>query len=245
MAPGAAPPSRGEFFWALAAVRSRTFSGPYVASTLADRLRLAGLVGFLAVGNVLATGPGGIAQTAGAAVAVFVFNILYEVILSQKLKQYAMCPVIDLANHSSAETVRARVGGWGWGEASWQARPQAIMAQRPWAALSHASPPPACHAPPPPPPLVHHPPGRGVVRLLQRRVHSGGRTRLRARKPGARRRKSLPARLRRAWPALRQASAPPWPPPDPSCASPPRTRTHRQTRAPRCLFRTGGSPMTH
>jgi hypothetical protein len=31
-----------EFFRALSLVRSRTFSGPYVASTLSDRLRLAG-----------------------------------------------------------------------------------------------------------------------------------------------------------------------------------------------------------
>lgn len=104
MAPGAQPPSRSEFMWALACVRSRTFSGPYVASTLQDRLRLAGLVAFLVVGNTLAAGPDSLANSAGAAVAVFVFNILYEVILSQKLKQYAMCPVIDLANHSGSET---------------------------------------------------------------------------------------------------------------------------------------------
>ncbi|KIZ03308.1 hypothetical protein MNEG_4645 [Monoraphidium neglectum] len=117
-APGAAPPSRADFFWALAAVRSRTFSGPYVASTLQDRLRLAGLVAFLGVGNVLLQGPDGIEKSAGAAVAVFVFNILYEVILSQKLRQYAMCPVIDLANHSSSGTVgggaaeRGGAGAW-------------------------------------------------------------------------------------------------------------------------------------
>jgi hypothetical protein len=108
MAPGVPPPSRAEFFWALAAVRSRTFSGPYVASTLSDRVRLAGVVAFLVVGNTLAQGPDSLANSAGAAVAVFVFNILYEVILSTKLKQYAMCPVIDLANHSSAQTVRRR-----------------------------------------------------------------------------------------------------------------------------------------
>ncbi|KAI8477484.1 MAG: hypothetical protein J3K34DRAFT_453032 [Monoraphidium minutum] len=104
MAPGVEAPSRADFFWALAAVRSRTFSGPYVASSLQDRLRLAGLVGFLAVGNVLAQGPESLATTASAAVAVFIFNILYEVTLSGKLKQYAMCPVIDLANHSSSRT---------------------------------------------------------------------------------------------------------------------------------------------
>jgi hypothetical protein len=115
MAAGVAAPSRAEFFWALSCVRSRTFSGPYVASTLQDRLRLAGLVGFLAVGNVLLQGPDAIENSVGAAVAVFVFNILYEVILSQKLKQYAMCPVIDLANHSSKETV-----GYFWWEGWWE-----------------------------------------------------------------------------------------------------------------------------
>ncbi|GBF88574.1 hypothetical protein Rsub_01289 [Raphidocelis subcapitata] len=104
MAPGVPPPSRADFFWALACVRSRTFSGPYVASTLSDRLRLAGLVAFLVVGNTLAQGPDSLANSAGAAVAAFVFNILYETILSGKLKQYALCPVIDLANHSSSET---------------------------------------------------------------------------------------------------------------------------------------------
>ena len=106
VAAGARAPPEEELFWALAAVRSRTFSGPYVATTLQDRLRLAGLVAFLAVGNILAQGPDAIANTAGAAVAVFIFNILYEVTLSGKLKQYAMCPVVDLANHATAGTVR-------------------------------------------------------------------------------------------------------------------------------------------
>jgi hypothetical protein len=35
-------------------------------------------------------------------VAVFIFNILYELILSRSAKQYAMCPLIDFINHSSA-----------------------------------------------------------------------------------------------------------------------------------------------
>eukprot|EP00198_Chlamydomonas_reinhardtii_P006814 XP_001696150.1 protein N-methyltransferase [Chlamydomonas reinhardtii] len=72
MAAGAAPPSREEFWWAMGVVRSRTFSGPYIGSTLSDRLRLAGLVAALVV------------------------------ILSRSLKQYAICPLIDLFNHTSA-----------------------------------------------------------------------------------------------------------------------------------------------
>lgn len=47
----AAPPIRDEFYWAMCCVRSRTFSGPYIGSTLTDRLRLAGLVAVLVVGN--------------------------------------------------------------------------------------------------------------------------------------------------------------------------------------------------
>ena len=47
-------------------------------------------------------------KTLSAAIAVFVFNITYELLLSRNLKQYAICPVIDLINHSSKVTVRAR-----------------------------------------------------------------------------------------------------------------------------------------
>ena len=43
-----------------------------------------------------------IQQTLSAAAAVFIFNILYEVILSRSAKQYAMCPLIDFINHSSS-----------------------------------------------------------------------------------------------------------------------------------------------
>lgn len=92
-----------EFFHALSLVRSRTFSGPYVASTLPDRLRLAGLVGVLVVINTAVGGD--LSNGLGAAAAVFLFNVIYELLLSNKLKQYAMCPVIDLINHSSYNTV--------------------------------------------------------------------------------------------------------------------------------------------
>ncbi len=86
-------------------MRSRTFSGPYVGSTLSSRIRLAGLVAALVAGNTLLNPGADLQRTFGAAVAVFLFNIMYELILSQRLKQYAMCPVIDLLNHSSTEAV--------------------------------------------------------------------------------------------------------------------------------------------
>ncbi|KAF5841378.1 hypothetical protein DUNSADRAFT_13246 [Dunaliella salina] len=100
--PGAQPVSKQDFFWALCAVRSRTFSGPYIGSTLTDRLRLGGLVGALALTNI-SLGLADTQRTLSAAVAVFLFNIIYEVVLSRSLKQYAMCPVMDLINHSSRE----------------------------------------------------------------------------------------------------------------------------------------------
>jgi hypothetical protein len=100
--------TRQEFLRALSLVRSRTFSGPYVASTLQDRLRLGGLVGALVVLNSAVFG-GSLSKGLGAAAAVFLFNIIYELLLSSKLRQYAMCPVIDLANHSSIDTVRVSV----------------------------------------------------------------------------------------------------------------------------------------
>jgi hypothetical protein len=95
-----------EFFKALSLVRSRTFSGPYVASTLQDRFKLGGLVGVLVLVNTAVGGD--LSKGLGAAAAVFLFNIIYELLLSNKLKQYAMCPVIDLINHSSINTVRAK-----------------------------------------------------------------------------------------------------------------------------------------
>ncbi|KAG2482134.1 hypothetical protein HYH03_018920 [Edaphochlamys debaryana] len=106
VAAGASPPSREEFQWALAVVRSRTFSGPYIGSTLSDRLRLAGVVGALVAANT-ALGLADLATSASAALAVLVFNVLYELLLSQSLKQYAICPLIDLFNHSG--TVQSEV----------------------------------------------------------------------------------------------------------------------------------------
>lgn len=95
-----------EFVRALCLVRSRTFSGPYVASTLPERGRLAALVAVLVAANSAAGGD--LARGLGAAAAVFLFNVIYELVLSNKLRQYAMCPAIDLANHSSVNTVRTR-----------------------------------------------------------------------------------------------------------------------------------------
>ncbi len=96
-----APITQQELYWAISCVRSRSFSGPYIGSTLSDRLRLGGLVVLLVLTNQL-TGLADLQQSLSAAIAVFVFNLMYELILSRSLKQYAMCPVVDLLNHSGA-----------------------------------------------------------------------------------------------------------------------------------------------
>ncbi|GFH12084.1 SET domain-containing protein, partial [Haematococcus lacustris] len=99
--PGQATVTSEQFLWALCAVRSRTFSGPYIGLSLADRLRLAALVGGLSVANVV-LGLADVQRTLSAALAVLLFNLLYELILSRSLKQHALCPLVDFINHSSA-----------------------------------------------------------------------------------------------------------------------------------------------
>lgn len=45
-------------------------------------------------------------QVLNGAIAAVLFNIIYDTILSQKLKWYALCPVIDSMNHRSSIQVR-------------------------------------------------------------------------------------------------------------------------------------------
>ncbi|KAJ9505775.1 hypothetical protein QJQ45_006438 [Haematococcus lacustris] len=73
--PGQATVTSEQLLWALCAVRSRTFSGPYIGSSLADRLRLAALVGGLSVANVV-LGLADVQRTLSAALAVLLFNLL-------------------------------------------------------------------------------------------------------------------------------------------------------------------------
>ena len=48
-------------------------------------------------------------QVLNGAIAAVLFNIIYDTILSQKLKWYALCPVIDSMNHRSSIQVRQPV----------------------------------------------------------------------------------------------------------------------------------------
>ena len=36
------------------------------------------------------------------AIAAALFNLIYDLVLSQKVKWYAMCPVVDFMNHNSS-----------------------------------------------------------------------------------------------------------------------------------------------
>ena len=44
-------------------------------------------------------------QVLNGAIAAALFNLLYDLVLSQKVKWYAMCPVVDCMNHNSAVQV--------------------------------------------------------------------------------------------------------------------------------------------
>lgn len=88
------------FLWAAENVRSRAFSGPYAGAPIGDRLKLGGFVAAAGLAYVTyAHVP--LEQALNGAIAAAVFNLLYDVVLSSKLKWYALCPVIDAINHSS------------------------------------------------------------------------------------------------------------------------------------------------
>lgn len=44
-------------------------------------------------------------QVLNGAIAAALFNLLYDLVLSQKVKWYAMCPVVDFLNHKSTVQV--------------------------------------------------------------------------------------------------------------------------------------------
>jgi hypothetical protein len=103
---GASVSSWDDFIWAAEAVRSRAFSGPYAGAPPAERARGAAIVGLVGTAYV-AWQHLPLQQALNGAMAAAVFNVVYDLLLSSKAKWYAMCPVIDLVNHSS----RVEVGG--------------------------------------------------------------------------------------------------------------------------------------
>jgi len=95
---GVAP--RDRFLWALACVRSRAFSGPYAGPPLRTRATLAAvLTAAGAASIVLGAAPPDRVLT--AAITAALFNLLYDVLLSAKVKWHAMAPLVDMANHDT------------------------------------------------------------------------------------------------------------------------------------------------
>eukprot|EP00210_Caulerpa_lentillifera_P005914 g5654.t1 len=92
--------SKNEFMKSLAFVRSRSFSGPYIGSKLPNRVFLVFVILILAAVNIGISGLESLDKTLNAVIAVFVFNFLYELFLSQKLKVYLLAPAVDFMNHS-------------------------------------------------------------------------------------------------------------------------------------------------
>jgi len=89
-----------DFLWAVENVCSRAFSGPYTGSSLTDKIKTAGVVAAAGTALVFIQHIP-LEQALNGAIAALVFNIIYDVVLSQKLKWYAMIPVLDACNHSS------------------------------------------------------------------------------------------------------------------------------------------------
>ncbi|GAB4823521.1 hypothetical protein N2152v2_010567 [Parachlorella kessleri] len=90
-----------EFLWAMENVRSRSFSGPYTGASFREKLTTGGVV--LAAGSAYALWAHlPLQQALNGLLAALMFNIIYDVLISQKLKWHAMCPVIDAINHSSS-----------------------------------------------------------------------------------------------------------------------------------------------
>lgn len=98
-----APKDYESFLWALENVRSRSFSGPYAGAPLNDRLKAAGIIAGLGSAYVVWSHVP-LTQALNGAIAALIFNLIYDILLSQKLKWHAMCPVIDTLNHNSLVT---------------------------------------------------------------------------------------------------------------------------------------------
>ncbi|KAL3142083.1 hypothetical protein ABBQ32_004708 [Trebouxia sp. C0010 RCD-2024] len=93
--------TEAELTWALECVRSRAFSGPYSGPPIKERAKA--VVPFLlaaAAYTQWAHLP--LEQILNGAIAAVLFNIIYDTLLSRKLRWFALCPVIDSMNHQSA-----------------------------------------------------------------------------------------------------------------------------------------------
>ncbi|KAI8104918.1 hypothetical protein M9435_000092 [Picochlorum sp. BPE23] len=92
-----------DFVWAMENVRSRSFSGPYAGSPIRERLTMAGMLAVVGGGYAFMSHIP-LESVLNAGIAVACFNLVYDVVLSSRLKWFAMCPVIDSLNHSGNVT---------------------------------------------------------------------------------------------------------------------------------------------
>ncbi|CAE8596587.1 unnamed protein product [Polarella glacialis] len=91
-----------DFRWAVQAVRSRAFSGPYEGRGAGDRTAQLGLIAALLVGGVaggFVTPEDGLNGAFVAALAIPLTD--FFVGSSSKLKRHVVCPVVDYCNHDS------------------------------------------------------------------------------------------------------------------------------------------------
>jgi hypothetical protein len=89
---------RDRFLWALACVRSRAFSGPYAGPPLRARASLAAALTLAGAASIaVAHAPPDRVLT--GAIAAVLFNILYDLGLSARVRWHAMAPLVDMANH--------------------------------------------------------------------------------------------------------------------------------------------------
>lgn len=100
LTPGAPPVTWDDFLWAMENVRSRSFSGPYTGATFKEKLQSAGVV-LVGGGAYVAWAHLPLQQALNGLLAAVMFNLIFDVLLSQKLKWHSLCPVVDSVNHSS------------------------------------------------------------------------------------------------------------------------------------------------
>lgn len=91
-----------DFVWAAETVRSRSFSGPYEGSDYEERLQQLVFLAAL-VGVYLLSGAGPASNALNGTASVLCFLVLKDLYTQKNPNslRYAMCPVIDLCNHTS------------------------------------------------------------------------------------------------------------------------------------------------
>lgn len=96
------PISEDEFRWAVLAVRSRAFSGPYEGRDASDRVAQVGFILTLLIGGIaigLVRPEDGLNGALLAAISIPLTDFIVG--SSAQLKRHVVCPVVDYLNHDS------------------------------------------------------------------------------------------------------------------------------------------------